>query len=332
MAAGNSLLVGLFAFAAWGQTSEKVFYFTHLDTPQAMQEVTNLMRVVGDIRDLSPDVAKRSLTVKGTADQIAAAGWLTAEMDKAGSATGTRDYPFNDPNAPLAQVVYLTHVDNPRDLQEIVNGVRSVTDIQRCSPMNQQKAIVMRGSPEQVKAADWLLGVLDQPAGAPPGDAAAREYRLPDQDWNARGGLVVRVAALTHLDTPEAIQEVINVTRSIADIQRFFPIMSRRFLIMRGSEEQMALVSWLLTEFDGPVGHGTKEFKVGGTGNQNQTVQVAYVNAGTAQSLRETVSQIQTETKMARVFPFPAQSAVAMRGTADQLARAQQVIQSRTGQ
>src|ERR1035437_4028306 len=178
MVAGNSLLVGLFAFAAWGQTSEKVFYFTHLDTPQAMQEVTNLMRVVGDIRDLSPDVAKRSLTVKGTADQIAAAGWLTAEMDKAGSATGTRDYPFNDPNAPLAQVVYLTHVDNPRDLQEIVNGVRSVTDIQRCSPMNQQKAIVMRGSPEQVKAADWLLGVLDQPAGAPPGDAAAREYRL----------------------------------------------------------------------------------------------------------------------------------------------------------
>src|SRR5674476_1516519 len=133
MVAGNSLLVGLFAFAAWGQTSEKVFYFTHLDTPQAMQEVTNLMRVVGDIRDLSPDVAKRSLTVKGTADQIAAAGWLTAEMDKAGSATGTRDYPFNDPNAPLAQVVYLTHVDNPRDLQGIVNAIRSVVDIQPVS-------------------------------------------------------------------------------------------------------------------------------------------------------------------------------------------------------
>src|SRR5665647_2570934 len=138
MVAGNSLLVGLFAFAAWGQTSEKVFYFTHLDTPQAMQEVTNLMRVVGDIRDLSPDVAKRSLTVKGTADQIAAAGWLVAEMDKAGGATGTRDFPFNDPKEPLAQVAYLSHVDNPRDLQDIVNAMRSIVDIQRCYAMNQQ--------------------------------------------------------------------------------------------------------------------------------------------------------------------------------------------------
>ena len=32
MVAGKGLLLGLFAFAAWGQTSEKVFYFSHLDT------------------------------------------------------------------------------------------------------------------------------------------------------------------------------------------------------------------------------------------------------------------------------------------------------------
>jgi len=332
MVAGNSLLVGLFAFAAWGQTSEKVFYFTHLDTPQAMQEVTNLMRVVGDIRDLSPDVAKRSLTVKGTADQIAAAGWLTAEMDKAGSATGTRDYPFNDPNAPLAQVVYLTHVDNPRDLQEIVNAIRSVVDIQRCSPMNQQKAIVMRGLPEQVKAVDWLLGVLDQPAGAQTGPSATPDYRLAEGVWEARSGLVVRVAALTHIDTPQAIQEVTNVTRSLADIQRCFPILSRRVLVMRGSDDQMALVAWLLKQFDGSGGQGTKEFKVGGAGNQNQIAQVAYLNAATLESLLETVSAIRTETKMPRVFGFPTQGAVAMRGTADQLAQAQQVIQSRKAQ
>jgi len=329
MVAGNSLLVGLFAFAAWGQTSEKVFYFTHLDTPQAMQEVTNLMRVVGDIRDLSPDVAKRSITVKGTADQIAAAGWLTAEMDKAGSATGTRDYPFNDPNAPLAQVVYLTHVDNPQDLQEIVNAIRSVVDIQRCSPMNQQKAIVMRGLPEQVKAVDWLLGVLDQPAGAP-GGGAPPDYRLPDGDWNSRVGLVVRVVPLMHVDTPLAIQEVANVTRSMADLQRCFPVNSpRRVLVMRGNDDQMALADWLLKQFDGPGGQGTNEFKMGGAGGQ--IVQVAHVNAWTRETFLETMFAIRTETKMTRVFPFQAQRAIAMRGTADQLAQAQQVIQSRQG-
>jgi hypothetical protein len=179
MVAGTGLLVGLFAFAAWGQTSDKVFYFAHLDTPQALQEVTNMVRAIGDIREVSVDVAKRSLTVKGTVDQIAAAGWLTAEMDKPGGATGTRDFPFNDPNAPLAQVVYLSHVENQQDLQNIVNAVRSVLDFQRVFPMNQQKAIVMRAPTSQVKAADFLIGVLDQPAGAQPGGAAPPDYRLP---------------------------------------------------------------------------------------------------------------------------------------------------------
>ena len=110
--------------------------------------------------------------MKGTADQIAAAAWLTAEMDKPGGATGTRDFPFSDPKAPLMQVAYLSHVDIPRDLQEIVNAIRSVVDIQRCYAMNQQKAIVMRGSAEQVKAADWLLEALDRPAGAQPAGLA----------------------------------------------------------------------------------------------------------------------------------------------------------------
>ena len=337
MVAGKSLLLCLFAFAAWGQTSEKVFYFAHLDTPQSMQQVTNMMRAVSDIRDLMPDAAKRSLTVKGTADQIAAAAWLTAEMDKPGGATGTRDFPFNDPKAPLMQVVYLSHVDNPQDLQEIFSTVRSVIGIQRCYPMNQQKAIVMRGTAEQVKAADWLLAALDRPAGAQPAGAAAREYRLadarpdyplPDEDRNARGGLVVRVAAPAHIDTPQVLQEIVVVTVGMTDMQRCFPVFSRRVLVMLGTDDQIALADWLLQQFDGPAGQGTKEYKMGGA--RGQIAQVAYVN-GTPQSLHATASAILTETKIARVFAYEPQGAVAMRGTADQLARAQQVIQSKQG-
>jgi hypothetical protein len=332
MIASKGLLAGLIAFAAWGQTPDKVFYFSHIETPQGLQEVTNVVRAIGDIRDVSLDVAKRSLTAKGTADQLAVAGWLTAEMDKTSSTPAIRDFPFNDPRSPLAQIFYLSHVDNPRDLQEIVNAIRSVTDILRCFPMNQQKAIVMRGLPGQVKAADWLLSVLDQPAGAPTGGATSRDYRLAPEDWNTRAGeLVVRVAPLAHLDTPQAIQEVTNVTRGMADIQRCFPIQSRRVLVIRGNDDQMALAEWLLKQFDGPAGQGTNEFKMGGAAAGGQIAQVAYVNASTLESLLGTVTEIRTATQMQRVFGFPAQLAVAMRGTADQLAQAQQVIQSRKG-
>jgi hypothetical protein len=188
----------------------------------------------------------------------------------------------------------------------------------------------MRGMPEQVKAAGWLLGVLDQPAGAQPGGAPPPDYRLPEEDWSYTRGreLVVRVAPLTRIDTPQAIQETVATVRSIADIQRCFPLSERRLLVMRGNDDQMALAAWLLKQFDGPAGQGTSEFKMGGAG---QIAQVAFVNAATPQSLQETVNQIRTETKLVRVFPFPPQKAVAMCGTADQLAQAQQVIQARQG-
>jgi hypothetical protein len=327
MVARNGLLVGLIAFAAWAQTSDKVLYFTHLDTPQAMQEVTNVVRSIGDISDASLDLVKRSLTVKATADQIAMAAWLTAELDKTGTTPGARDLMFDDAKAPLAQIFYLSHVDNPRDLQEIVNAMRSMVDIQRVFPMNQQ-AIVMRGSAEQVKAADWLLGVLDQTAH-PQTEGAPTEYRLPATELNIRGGLVIQVAE-THLDTPQAIQEVTNLIRSIADVQRCFPINSQRFLVIRADDDQMALANWLLKVLSGASGQGTQEFKVGGRGNQ--VAQVIYLNAATPQSLQETVNEIRRQTKIQRVFPFSQQRAVALRGTADQLSLAQQVIQSRNGQ
>ena len=118
------------------------------------------------------------------------------------------------------------------------------------------------------------------------------------------------------------------MVRSMADIPRCFPLVSRKFLVMRGNDDQLALAGWLLKQLGGPGGQGTNEFKMSGPGNQ--IAQVAHVSAGTAESLQETVSQIRTETKMSRVFVFPAQSAVAMRGTADQLAQAQQVIQARS--
>jgi hypothetical protein len=137
------------------------------------------------------------------------------------------------------------------------------------------------------------------------------------------------VVALSHLDTPQAIQELTNVTRSIVDIQRCFPVQSRRVLVMRGNDDQMALAGWLLKQFDAPAGQGTKEFTMGGAGGQ--IVQVAFVNAATPQSLQETVNTIRTEAKMQRVYPFQTQKAIAMRGTADQLAQAQQAIQSRQG-
>ena len=141
---------------------------------------------------------------------------------------------------------------------------------------------------------------------------------------------MLQVAAVTHLETPQALQEATNLIRGMADIQRSFPVYPRMALVIRGSDDQISLANWLLKQLDGPGGQGMQEFKVGGPGNQ--VAQVSYVNAATPQSLEETVNEIRSQANMQRVFPFNPQRAVALRGTPDQLTLAQQVIQSRNGQ
>src|SRR5437016_1862075 len=82
------VFVVLCASGALGQTpidqpSDRVFYFTHTETEQGIQEISTLIRGIGDIRQVSTDTAKRSLTVHGNAAQIALAEWLFNEMDQA---------------------------------------------------------------------------------------------------------------------------------------------------------------------------------------------------------------------------------------------------------
>ena len=63
----------------------------------------------------------------------------------------------------VAKVFYLSNVNGPQELQEIVNAVRSVADIQRFFPYNAQNAIIAKGSADQMALAEKILHDLDKP-------------------------------------------------------------------------------------------------------------------------------------------------------------------------
>jgi len=317
----QALLGGIFATVAFTQNAEKTFYFTHVDSPAALQDITNVMRSTGDIRDVTPDSAKHAINVKGNEEQLAMAAWLTAGLDNPRTAPGFSEKAFSDPHAPLAQIYYLRYVATPQEMQEVINAVRSLADMQRVFPVMAVKAIVMRGNPAQIKATDWLLGHLDQPAGADP--VAAEDYPLTEPEWVPRSGTqVLRVAPLNRANTPQAVQELVNCTRAVSDLQRLYPIPSRRVVTMRGPEEQIAMAKWIIQQLDGPQGSGTRETKAG----SSEVVQVTYLAPGDKLQLSQTVSSIQRATNMQRVIPFSTQNAVVMRGTPTQVAQAAAAI------
>jgi general secretion pathway protein D len=63
----------------------------------------------------------------------------------------------------VAQTFYLSNVSLAQEIQEIVNAVRSVSELQRVVAFNSQNAIIVRGEADQVALAAKMIHDLDKP-------------------------------------------------------------------------------------------------------------------------------------------------------------------------
>jgi general secretion pathway protein D len=63
----------------------------------------------------------------------------------------------------VLKVFYLSNVNTPQELQEIVNAVRAVTELTRLMPYNSQNAIIARGEADRIALAEKIIAGLDKP-------------------------------------------------------------------------------------------------------------------------------------------------------------------------
>src|ERR1700729_3194815 len=69
------LIMAFALSAAFGQTN-RIFPLTQDENKQELEEIATVLRGMGDIQQVSLDDIKRTLTIEGTAGQIAMAAWL----------------------------------------------------------------------------------------------------------------------------------------------------------------------------------------------------------------------------------------------------------------
>ena len=62
----------------------------------------------------------------------------------------------------VIKTFYLTNVSQPTELQDMVNAIRSVLEVSRIQQLPTQKAIVVRGTPDQVALAEKLITDIDR--------------------------------------------------------------------------------------------------------------------------------------------------------------------------
>jgi len=121
---------------------DRLLRLTHTATVQEFQEIANLVRTLAEIRDMSADNAQMTLAVHATAEQMGLAEWLVKQLDqpvggtipptspeyKGLSDTDEQRHPITNG---VARIFYLPHTATVQEFQEIVNAIRTVTEIRR---------------------------------------------------------------------------------------------------------------------------------------------------------------------------------------------------------
>lgn len=213
----------------------RILYFTAGRTPQDLQEAATMVRSLGEIPRLFTYSAAKAIVVRGAAPQVALAAWLVQELNETGRKAASGDHLLGSDDA--ARVFYLANTPSIPDLQEVAVLVRSITGIRRLFTYNSGRALAIRGTPEQLALAGWLVRELDQPAGQ-----GTREYKLPEGDDR------VRIFYVTGAETPQQLYDVATKVRSATQVQRLFTYSRRKALALRGSAEHMAVAERLVGE------------------------------------------------------------------------------------
>jgi hypothetical protein len=325
-------LNALFVSLALGQTAPqpgpiRVFHLSQSESQQDINELTAAVDTIANLK-IAPDIELGTVTLRGTADQVALAAWLLEQLDQPAPSShqpATYDYQ-TDKRAPAVRVFRMANIETPHGLSEITATIRTISDVSRAVPYVSQRALAMRGTADQAALIEWLLNQLDQPA-SPVHDSAAYDYQADARDS------AVRVFRLAHVETKPDLQEITNVMRTMADVTRVLPDLPRGALVMRGTADQMALAEWLVDELDLPAGGdpaaqaqdpADHEFQVP---DSDQMVHVFhFASSTTAQQFVDIAAQARLAAKVDRTYICFSQRALPVRGTLDQIAATQQLV------
>jgi hypothetical protein len=224
----------------------------------------------------------------------------------------------------VSQVFHFTYEQAPIGMQEITNAIRTVPEITQASFDMGSKTLTLTATPAKMAIASWIFTTMDQPA---PASHATQEYR-PAGSVND----VVRILFLAHPGTTQSFQEIVNSVRTIPEMTKVFPYVAQHSIVIRGTENQVAMSEWLFHQVDLPAGLQPVQSPAAHQ-YVNQVVDNPHVSRAnpnplpqdltqvlflshewTAPNMQQIVNTVRTIPELTKVFPCTATGAVAVRG------------------
>ena len=214
------------------------------------------------------------------------------------------------------RVFYLTHTATVQQFREVATVIRTIADIQQVATDDDQKSVTVRATPGQIAMAEWLFNELDTQTIQ---TSVPHQYLVPGSSDD-----VIRLFYLTDTATVQDFQEAATLVRTIANFRRAFTYNERRAYVVRGTPAQIGLAEWLLVRLDPAANPSSSEYRM--PGSNDDVVQVLHLaNTSTVKDFQKAATAIREATQIQRLFTYNRPRAVAVRGTADQIALAQRL-------
>jgi hypothetical protein len=277
------------------------------------------------------DAAKGTLTVAGTPAQVGLAEWLFGELDRATPQPGKHEYAVPGTANDLVQILHPVHAAGPREVQELINAIRSICEVQRAGGYTRHLALVLRGTQAQTGLADWMIEQVD--TLTPGSGTRATDFDDQSKTPPAFHATAARVFALPAAANPQQMQEMVNAIRSISEVQRVVVYTAQRAMVLRATPGQAKLAEWLVEQLKAsPGAAGMRATVFDGDlappGHRAPAVRVFYLPAATSPAdLQGTVTRMRTETKVQCLIGYTAIPAIALRGTDAQAEAAERLMQ-----
>ena len=309
---GFALLLSTLSFAA---DQEKIFSLAYSQTLVQISEMATVVRSVTNNRTLLENVARKTISVKGSEQQIAIADWLLKQLDHPPSEVPpAAEYKAGD--ADFVQVRHLPGSMALRPIQEMITGIRSTIQLKLmfAAMETNPPAVVMRGTRAELTMAQWMFrGLIDNPS---PGEFADE------------GNEFVRLFYPKTFQTTQNLQELVTLVRTVVEARRMFTYNPSFVLMMHGGRADMNHTQWLINELDkpAPLSSPNPEFR---SSNDDITRVFGLKKPTTVPELYQLAVAVRSATGATRLFAMNSKNAMVVRGTPAQIRKAQTMLEDK---
>ena len=122
-----------------------------------------------------------------------------------------------------------------------MNAIRTVPELTKVFPVNEQSAVAVRGTADRIALAEWLFALLDRAAP----ESTAKTSAVYDFGVSPSA---VRIFFLAGALTPQNYRETVNTLRTMTQATRIFPCTNSRAIAFRGTPEQLAQAEKILKD------------------------------------------------------------------------------------